>query len=192
MQLLKPKTMSVADTMLGSKRNRTTAILAVTAAVAALAAFGILGRPIFADSNNSTQAPEVMKVLNGTNFAMFKAKMPAINGTVDIRNILRDSTKVDFVAAASAAKGAVGSGTVLGGALGIVQGYLVYNFEVMDSGNKVHNVMVDAGSGSVLYTSDGFDMGPNVPSIVGSDSPQVFAGMPGMIGIGGVQVKAIG
>jgi hypothetical protein len=112
--------------------------------------------------------------------------MPDIKGSVDIRTLLRTVSKVDYVDAASAARAAVNNGAVLSGALGINQGYLVYTFQVMDGGNKVHDVVVDAGNGSVLYTSDGFDMGPNVPSIVGG--PQIY-GSPGMFGVGKVIAK---
>src|SRR5262249_48808016 len=146
-----------------------------------------LGKPIFADTNSSMQAPDV-KMFNGSNF--FIKKFPDIKGTVDVRNLMKAAAKVDFIDAAGAAKSAVSSGTVPDGSLGIQQGYLVYNFEVMDADNLVHNVIVDAGSGSVLYTSDGFDMGPNVPSIT-DGGPQVFASMKGMVGVGGISVEKI-
>src|ERR671920_913027 len=86
--------------------------------------------------------------------------MPQINGSVSIANeasnFINENVKVSFVAAAQTAQGQVTNGTVLGGHMGIVQGYLVYTFFVADAGNQTgHLVIVDAGNGNVLHTSEG-------------------------------------
>jgi hypothetical protein len=90
--------------------------------------------------------------------------MPQINGSVSIANeasnFINENVKVSFVAAAQAAQGQVTNGTVLGGHMGIVQGYLVYTFFVADAANQTgHLVIVDAGNGNVLYTSESQSMG---------------------------------
>jgi hypothetical protein len=49
---------------------------------------------------------------------------------------------------------------VLGGHLGVVQGYLVYTFFVADTGNQTgHLIIIDAGKGGLLYISDDLSFG---------------------------------
>ena len=90
--------------------------------------------------------------------------MPAINGSVSVASkaseFLKENVKVPFVEAAQTAQGEVENGNVLGGHIGVVQGYLVYTFFVADMGNQTGQlVIVDAGNGSVLYVSEGHEFG---------------------------------
>jgi uncharacterized membrane protein YkoI len=90
--------------------------------------------------------------------------MPQINGSVSLANeasnFINENVRVSFVAAAQTAQGKVTNGTVLGGHMGIVQGYLVYTFFVADAANQTgHLVVVDAGNGNVLYTSESQSLG---------------------------------
>ena len=90
--------------------------------------------------------------------------MPKINGSVSIwnetMNFINENVKVSFVKAAETAQGQVTGGKVLGGNLGMVQGYLVYTFFVADTANHTgHLVIVDAGNGAVLHTSEGEPLG---------------------------------
>jgi uncharacterized membrane protein YkoI len=90
--------------------------------------------------------------------------MPQINGSVSVADeassFINENVKVPFVEAAQTAQGQVDGGKVLGGHLGIVQGYLVYTFFVANTGNQTgHLVVVDAGNGDVLYTSGGQSFG---------------------------------
>jgi hypothetical protein len=90
--------------------------------------------------------------------------LPQINGSVSLANeasnFINENVKVSFVAAAQTAQGQVTNGTVLGGHIGIVQGYLVYTFFTADAANQTgHLVVVDAGNGHVLYTSEGQSLG---------------------------------
>ncbi|HVD20426.1 MAG TPA: hypothetical protein VNB95_00610, partial [Nitrososphaera sp.] len=78
--------------------------------------------------------------------------LPQINGSVSLANeasnFINENVKVSFVAAAQTAQGQVTNGTVLGGHIGIVQGYLVYTFFAADAANQTgHLVVVDAGNG---------------------------------------------
>ena len=87
-----------------------------------------------------------------------------INGSVSLANeasnFINENVKVSFVAAAQTAQGQVTNGTVLGGHIGIVQGYLVYTFFAADAANQMgHLVIVDAGNGDVLYRSEGQSLG---------------------------------
>ncbi|MEM2141304.1 hypothetical protein, partial [Nitrososphaera sp.] len=92
------------------------------------------------------------------------ASVPQINGTVNVkdaaRNFVNENVKVSFVDAAATAQAQVEGGRVLGGHIGVVQGYLVYNFIVTDaSGENVYKVIVDVGNGEVLHKSDGQQFG---------------------------------
>ncbi|AFU59414.1 hypothetical protein Ngar_c24920 [Candidatus Nitrososphaera gargensis Ga9.2] len=90
--------------------------------------------------------------------------VPEINGSVSVANetmdFIRENVGVSFVAAAETAQGHVTDGAVLGGHLGVVQGYLVYKFLVANTANQTgYLVIVDAGNGDVLYTSEGQQLG---------------------------------
>jgi uncharacterized membrane protein YkoI len=90
--------------------------------------------------------------------------MPQINGSVslanEVSNFINENVNVSFVEAAQTAQGQVTNGTVLGGHLGVVQEYLVYKFFVADTGNQTGQlVIVDAGNGNVLFTSEGQSFG---------------------------------
>lgn len=78
---------------------------------------------------------------------------PTITGTINVPQLIQSQVKVSFSDAANKAASAV-NGTVVAGHLGVTQGYLVYTFTVT-SGNQMYKVIVDAGSGSVLYQSQG-------------------------------------
>jgi uncharacterized membrane protein YkoI len=90
--------------------------------------------------------------------------MPQINGSVSLANeasnFINENVNVSFVEAALTAQGQLANGTVFGGHLGVVQGYLVYTFFVANTSNQTgHLVVVDAGNGNVLYTSEGQPFG---------------------------------
>jgi hypothetical protein len=120
--------------------------------------------------------------------------MPQINGSVSIANeasnFINENVKVSFVAAAQTADGQVTNGTVLGGHMGIVQEYLVYTFFVADAANQTgHLVIVDAGNGNVLYTSESQSLGSfGHPMMFGAWSGHGFGdwhGLGNRHGLGG-------
>ena len=87
---------------------------------------------------------------------------PQITGSVNIKQTMKDyikeNQKTSFSEASSIAQKEVTNGSVVGGHIGIVQGYLVYNFIVIDTENdKGYSVTVDAGNGTVLHKSEGKD-----------------------------------
>jgi uncharacterized membrane protein YkoI len=129
--------------------------------VVAVLAVGVLSAVLVASSlaQATAQEQQQQRMLMG-----FGEGMPQINGSVSLANeasnFINENVKVSFVAAAQTAQGQVTNGTVLGGHLGVVQGYLVYTFFVSDLGNQTgHLVIVDAGNGNVLYTSEGQSFG---------------------------------
>jgi uncharacterized membrane protein YkoI len=90
--------------------------------------------------------------------------LPQINGSVSVANettaFISENVNVSFVEAAETAQGQVTNGTVFGGHLGVVQGYLAYKFFVADIDNQIGQlVVVDAGNGNVLFTSEGQPFG---------------------------------
>src|SRR5215469_16546376 len=85
-------------------------------------------------------------------------QMPNIIGSVNaVRNMhafIKDDQKMTFKQASNIAAKQIPNGTVIGGHLGVVQGYLVYVFYVGDIQNKVsYLTIVDPGNGHVLYNN---------------------------------------
>ena len=96
-------------------------------------------------------------------FPMKDHRMTNITGSVNVReainNFIKENQKVSFSQASETAQNQITNGTVLGGHIGIAQGYLVYTFFVADNGNKTgYRVTVDPGNGQVLHTSEGFPL----------------------------------
>jgi uncharacterized membrane protein YkoI len=109
----------------------------------------------------STMAQQQQQQLetNETVLNQFKTE-PTINGSVSIEdnfvNFLKENTKEPFISAAETAQQQITNGTVLGGHLGVAKGYLVYTYLVVDPTDKtIHKVIIDAGNGQVLGTSEG-------------------------------------
>ena len=88
------------------------------------------------------------------------AQMPKITGSLSVEqtatNFMKENLKVSFLQASEIAAKQFTNGTVVGGHLGVVQGYLVYTFFVLNLQNKTgYLTIIDAGNGKVLYTSQG-------------------------------------
>ncbi|TBR09956.1 MAG: hypothetical protein EPO62_04140 [Candidatus Nitrosotenuis sp.] len=90
-------------------------------------------------------------------------KMPQISGSVNVektmKDFIKDNRTTSFADAATTAEKQVTNGVAVGGNIGVVQGYLVYTFCVMDTSNDTsYIIMIDAGNGTVLHKSDGVSM----------------------------------
>jgi hypothetical protein len=97
-----------------------------------------------------------------TEAAKFR-EMPQITGSVNVhetmKNYIKENKVVSFSDAATTAESQVANGSAMGGHVGLVQGYLVYTFFVVDTENETgYKVIVDAGDGKVLDKSDGISM----------------------------------
>ncbi len=121
--------------------------LAIVLSVAMIATFSTMGS-VMAGSNETSSPDEP---------ADFIAKMPQIQGSIDVDKLLSSSVKTTFADAASTASFAVNDGMVISGNLQVYQGYYVYSFDVKDGDNKMYQILIDAGNDKVLYTSEGFD-----------------------------------
>ena len=91
------------------------------------------------------------------------SQTPQITGSVNVaetmKTFIKEHRTISLSVAASTAENQVTNGTAIGGHVGISQGYLVYNFFVVDTENGTgYKIMIDAGDGKVLYKSDGMDM----------------------------------
>jgi uncharacterized membrane protein YkoI len=129
--------------------------------VAAVLAVGALSAVLVASSLAQANAQQEQQQRMMMNFGQ---GLPQINGSVSVanetRNFINENVKVSFVEAAQTAQGQLTNGTLLGGHLGVVQGYLVYTFFVADTASQTgHLVIVDAGNGNVLHTSEGLSFG---------------------------------
>ena len=112
------------------------------------------------------------------------AQLPKITGSVNVAQIVKgfmnDNLKVSFLQATEIATKQITNGTVVGGHLGVVQGYLIYTFFVVNAQNKIgYLTIVDAGNGHVLYTSQGQSMGSFGRPAVGSFGPSGVHGFGG-------------
>jgi len=119
--------------------------------IVAIVAAGVVSAVLVASSIAQARAQQQMQ------WGDYSA-MPKISGKVSVGNevsdFIKENAKVPFVSAAETAQKQA-NGTVLGGHLGVVQGYLVYTFFAMDENHTGHMIIVDAGNGSVLYASEG-------------------------------------
>jgi uncharacterized membrane protein YkoI len=103
---------------------------------------------------------------------------PQIQGSVNLQQMLLSSVQTKFTDAANTAASAVTNGQVIAGSLAVIQGSVVYNFKVTD-GKNIYSVIVDAGNGKVLNTSQGY------PIQIGSLLGEGHRGMMGHSHIGG-------
>lgn len=95
---------------------------------------------------------------NNTQLNPMRSEIPQLNGSVNVREqsnqFIQDNVQVPFATALETAQAEVGNGTAISGNLGVVQGYLVYIFKLANfDAQTSRTVIVDAGNGSVLYTS---------------------------------------
>ena len=84
--------------------------------------------------------------------------LPEISGSLAAGETIQENIemeKIHFSVATAVAENAVTDGQAIKGKLGAVQGFLVYKFGIVDGDGLFHKVIVDAGNGFTLYTSEG-------------------------------------
>lgn len=114
---------------------------------------------IFAQETNSTVQTNQTRMV-----------VPTLNGSINVQQqsnqFIQDNIRIPFATALETAQAEVGNGTAFSGRLGIVQGYLVYIVKVANLDSETsRTVIVDAGNGTVLYTSE------DVPLYFGGGGP---------------------
>src|SRR5215216_2166053 len=135
-------------------------IPAIIGAGILLSAAFVLASPL----ENSLAQQQQQSGMNKTITASEYGAIPKINGSVNvkdgIRNFFTENAKTPFITAAQTAQNQIANGTVLGGHIGVTQGYLTYTYFVANPTNDTaHIVIIDAGNGQVLYTSEGKQIG---------------------------------
>lgn len=97
--------------------------------------------------------------------ATFGEQSPKINGSINVlekaQTAIENDLKTSFIQAANIAAATQYSNDtiLLGGHLGLDQGYLVYKFYTINPTNHTaYKTIIDAGNGSVLYKSGGKQM----------------------------------
>ena len=146
-----------------------------------LSAAFVLATPI----ENSWAQQLQQRGMNQTSDTYQYGELPKINGSVNVRdgikNFFAENAKTPFLTAAQTAQDQIANGTVLGGHIGVTQGYLTYTYFVSNPTNDtVHKVIVDAGNGQVLHTSEGKQIGSEAQSMFES-----FGQRKGHEGFGG-------
>ena len=94
----------------------------------------------------------------------YESTIPKINGSVNIVDnigeMFKQNAKVSFPTAAETAQKQIANATVVGGHLGVTQGYLTYTYLIVDTNKQTaYRLIIDAGNGNVLYKSEGQPMG---------------------------------
>jgi len=136
---------------------------AVMAAVVVAAAVILTGMLVAYPAISSASAIQSTNTTT-TNTASGNGQFPKITGSINVvqttKNIIKDNLKVPFSQAADIAGKHITNGTVVGGHLGVIQGYLVYTFFAVNPAAQTgYLTIVDAGNGKVLNTSQGQQMG---------------------------------
>jgi|GEM_PF-2067950 len=99
-------------------------------------------------------SPLPQAIASQSNYAL-----PNIQGSANvgeqIKNLIEENTHTDFIAAATTAQNELTGNTLLDGNLGIIQGYLVYSFDAVNTNDQTKTkLIVDAADGQVLYKSE--------------------------------------
>jgi len=88
--------------------------------------------------------------------------IPEIEGTVPVEKSIGESiesVKIDALEAGAIAAKSIEDGKVFRGGVIPTQGYLVYHFAVMSpADDQLYRVLVDAGTGEILHTSEGISI----------------------------------
>lgn len=136
--------------------------------IPAIIGVGILLSVVFVAAsplgNSWAQQSLQQREMNDTTNVSRYGEMPKINGSVNVRdgikNFFVENAKTSFLTGVQSAQGQIANGTVLGGHIGLTQGYLTYTYIVANPTNDtVHRVIIDAGNGQVLHTSEGKQIG---------------------------------
>ncbi|MGI9565920.1 MAG: PepSY domain-containing protein [Nitrosopumilus sp.] len=88
--------------------------------------------------------------------------IPDIEGTLPVGESIREnisSVKIDALEAGAIAAESIEEGKVLRGGIVPTQGYLTYQYSVVSSTDEqLYRVIVDAGNGEILHTSEGISI----------------------------------
>ena len=93
---------------------------------------------------------------------MMMHDLPKIEGTIPVGESIREnieSVRVDALEAGAIATESIEEGKALFGGIMPAQGYMVYHYVVTSStDDQLYRVIIDAGNGDILHTSDGISL----------------------------------
>lgn len=164
-----------------SKKMLLPAVMAVVAGAIILTGIFVV-YPAISSASAILQQPT-----NTTTKGLGNGQLPKVTGSINVmqvtKNVIKDNLKVPFSQAADIAGKQITNGTVIGGHIGVVQGYLVYTFFAVNPGTQTgYLTVVDAGNGKVLYTSPGQQMGGDSIGTYGAFGQQGPHGLAGGFG----------
>lgn len=84
-------------------------------------------------------------------------EIPKISGTINIieeSDNYSEQAQIALSVAMAVGENSIENGKAMWGKLDVVQGFLVYKVGVLTNNDTFHKVLVDAGSGELLYVSD--------------------------------------
>jgi uncharacterized membrane protein YkoI len=97
-----------------------------------------------------------------------------LNGTIDIESTFSEALKskinVDIMQALETAQSDIGSDSmIISAQLESKQGFLVYNIQLLDNNEKLHEVTIDPGTGKILVSKNigEMTMGPQQGMMMG-------------------------
>jgi uncharacterized membrane protein YkoI len=153
-------TMTTKETKTTNSKTESKKLLLTTAIAAVVVASVILtGTFVAYPAISSVYAVQTSNITTAATVSV-SSQIPKITGSINViqttKNIIKDTLNISFSQAADIAGKQITNGTVIGGHLGVVQGYLVYTFFGVNSGTQTaYHTIIDAGNGKVLYTSPG-------------------------------------
>lgn len=164
-----------------SKKMLLPAVMAVVAGAIILTGIFVV-YPAISSASAIQQQPT-----NTTTQGLGNGELPKVTGSINVmqvtKNVIKDNLKVPFSQAADIAGKQITNGTVIGGHIGVVQGYLVYTFFAVNPGTQTgYLTVVDAGNGKVLYTSPGQQIGGDSIGTYGAFGQQGPHGLAGGFG----------
>jgi hypothetical protein len=156
-------------------------------AIIAVVAGAIILTGIFVVYPAISSASAIQQTANTSAIGPGNGQLPKVTGSINVmqvtKNVIKDNLKVPFSQAADIAGKQITNGTVIGGHIGVVQGYLVYTFFAVNPGTHTRYLtVVDAGNGKVLYTSPGQQMGGDSIGTHGAFGQQGPHGLAGGFG----------
>ncbi len=129
----------------------------VVLAIAVVASFGV--HPI-AQAQPGFFGPPGMD--HGFYGKMMMHNIPEIEGTIAVGESIREnieSVKIDALEAGTIAAESIEEGKVILGGIIPTQGYLMYHYGVASyADDHLYRVIVDAGNGEILHTSEGISL----------------------------------
>jgi uncharacterized membrane protein YkoI len=142
----------VKQKVLITTRKRNLMIIAVIAVTTSIMTGTLLSS--YAQQFASAQNQNNSATVRSTGSVPLKNLTGSVQVFPKLSQMVQSKANVSLSTAATGAQSAVGANShVISTHLGVVNGFLVYIAHVVDANNNIHRVIVDAGNGKVLSTT---------------------------------------